>query len=607
MRLISIYIKNILPVKLFNVDDLSDVIVIAGPNGVGKTRLIQGLLQYFQQPRPNSNIRLVLEATCEDERNDWGKNRIDTNLPEDCQKLVQTLQKGRRRRNWKSSVLNFESDRTIQQINPFQFSWDNLDPWEESVGWSMTFGGLRARFQDTLHSIFRKVASQREQIARKAEELMKQGEKQMDLDFPDPLEPFKHAFSQLLAPKKLLDAEPKRQQLDYIYDGRHFSIDSLSSGEREVVNIAFDFILRNPSDCIVFFDEPELHLHPELSYKLLQTLRSIGSNNQFILSTHSPDIITASLDNSVIFIAASTEQENNQAIVVKEDDETNQALKSLGQSIGIIALGKKIVLIEGSSTSLDKQVYGMIIKDRFPNLVLVPSGGKTAITSFSTLADNVLERTIWGVEFFMLCDRDALSPSSLKELKQTNNGRLRVLGRHHLENYFMDEDIWAKVFSCMEPDGSLLRSPTEIKNKFKEIASEMISYAAALTVSSCFREQVGKLDIMPKDCYGKNEEQLIELLSKKSSVEKVRINGILDSEKVVIAIREAVSLLNKSLTEDSDDWKSLIPGKQLLNIFASKVKMNVGRLKLLYLKESEKQEYNPFDEIVKIFSEFNSY
>lgn len=436
---------------------------------------------------------------------------------------------------------------------------------------------------------------------------MKQGEKQMDLDFPDPLEPFKHAFSQLLAPKKLLDAEPKRQQLDYIYDGRHFSIDSLSSGEREVVNIAFDFILRNQSDCIVFFDEPELHLHPELSYKLLQTLRSIGSNNQFILSTHSPDIITASLDNSVIFIAASTEQENNQAIVVKEDDETNQALKSLGQSIGIIALGKKIVLIEGSSTSLDKQVYGMIIKDRFPSLVLVPSGGKTAITSFSTLADNVLERTIWGVEFFMLCDRDALSPSSLKELKQTNNGRLRVLGRHHLENYFMDEDIWAKVFSCMEPDGSLLRSPTEIKNKFKEIASEMISYAAALMVSSYFREQAGNLDIMPKDCYGKNEEQLIELLSKKSSVEKVRINGILDSEKIVIAIREAVSLLNKSLTEDSDDWKSLIPGKQLLNIFASKVKMNVGRLKLLYLKESEKQEYNPFDEIVKIFSEFNSY
>jgi predicted ATP-dependent endonuclease of OLD family len=66
------------------------------------------------------------------------------------------------------------------------------------------------------------------------------------------------------------------------------------------VNIVFDFLLRNPSDCIVFFDEPELHLHPELSYKLLQTLSSIGKNNQFVFCTHSPEIITASIENSVV-------------------------------------------------------------------------------------------------------------------------------------------------------------------------------------------------------------------------------------------------------------------------------------------------------------------
>lgn len=607
MRLKSIYTKNIPPVKLFNVDDLSDVIVIAGPNGVGKTRLIQGLLQYFQSPTSNPNIRLVLEATSDDERNDWGKTSLDTSLNEDAHKLTRTLQKARSRGNWKSSVLNFESDRTIQQINPFQFSWDFFDPWEESIGWNTTFSGLRDRFQDTLHSIFRKVASQREQIARKAEELMKQGKTKMDLNFPDPLEPLKHAFSQLLAPKELLDAEPKRQQLDYLYDGQHFSINSLSSGEREVVNIAFDCILRNPTDCIVFFDEPELHLHPELSYKLLQALRSIGSNNQFILSTHSPDIITASLDNSVIFIATPNVQEQNQAIVVREDDETNQALKSLGQSIGIIALGKKIVLIEGTQTSLDKQTYGMIIKDRFPSLVLVPSGGKDVITTFSSLVTNILERTIWGVEFFMLCDRDAIPPSRLTEVEQAANGRLKVIGKYHLENYFLDENIWATVFSSMETEGSWLRSPLEIRKVFKEIANSMISYTAALMVSSYFREQVGNLDIMPKDCFGKNREQLIQLVSDKTSVEKSRINASINADKVIAATNDAMSVIEKSLTEDSDEWKKLIPGKQLLNMFASKANINTGRLKLLYLKEAEKTTSSPFGDIIKIFSEFNSY
>jgi len=43
-------------------------------------------------------------------------------------------------------------------------------------------------------------------------------------------------------------------------------------------------------------------LHPELSHRLIRYCREIGARNQFVLSTHSPDVITASLDKSVIFI-----------------------------------------------------------------------------------------------------------------------------------------------------------------------------------------------------------------------------------------------------------------------------------------------------------------
>jgi hypothetical protein len=209
-----------------------------------------------------------------------------------------------------------------------------------------------------------------------------------------------------LAPKVFLDPDPKNQQLSYSIDGTTFPISSLSSGEREVVNIVFDFLLRSPSDCIVVFDEPEIHLHPELSYKLLQTLRILGKNNQFIFCTHSAEIITASLDNTVVFVSPPRPDGSNQGIKVSEDDDTNQALKLLGQSIGIVALGKKLVLIEGAHSSLDKQTYGAILRDRFPSLVLVPAGGRSVVTSFSVLQREVLDKTVWGVEFFMLCDRD---------------------------------------------------------------------------------------------------------------------------------------------------------------------------------------------------------
>jgi hypothetical protein len=92
---------------------------------------------------------------------------------------------------------------------------------------------------------------------------------------------------------------------------------------------------------------------------------------------------------------------------------THQALRLVGQSIGIVALGKKIVLIEGQHGSLDKQTYGAILRGRFPDLVLVPSGGKGFIQSFGSLNDLVLKKTIWGVSFFMLCDADAVPPAAI--------------------------------------------------------------------------------------------------------------------------------------------------------------------------------------------------
>lgn len=621
MRLRAIHAANVNPVKLFSVQDLSDVVVFAGPNGIGKTRLVETTLAAFRNPNsyraigPQPNLRLVIEATSPTEKQEWGKDMLDTADSDDAQKLTRTLQKSRRRSNWQSSVLNFESDRTILQIQPYQFTWDYQNPFEEGVGWDVSFSGLKSRFQDTLHSIFRTVRSRRESIALRFEELSRNREQikheratdvldQLDRDFPDPIDVFKRAFSQLLAPKVLIDPDPKSQQLSYSSGGESFPITSLSSGEREVVNIVFDFLLRSPRDCIVFFDEPELHLHPELSYKLIQTLKSIGQRNQFILCTHSPDIITASLDNSVVFIAPFKAEGVNQAIPVREDDETNEALKRLGQSIGIVALGKKLVLVEGAVSSLDKQTYGAILRDRFPSLVLVPSGGRGVITSFELLHKQVLDKTIWGVDFFMLCDRDAVPPS--RDSTQIVSARLKVLNRYHIENYFLDEEVLAMVFESMEPNGSWLRSPQEIRKVLKEIARMQIAYAAALTTSSYFREQVGNLNIMAKDCHAMSIDDLVKQLVTRGVEEQSRIASSLQPEAVESYARMIARKLQDSLDQDTDEWKALIPGKPLLNMFASRAKLDSARLKTAYIREAEKKPVNPFQEVIDVFSSFAS-
>lgn len=261
----------------------------------------------------------------------------------------------------------------------------------------------------------------------------------------------------------------------------------------------------------------------------------------------------------MVFVAPFKAEGVNQAIPVREDDETNEALKRLGQSIGIVALGKKLVLVEGAVSSLDKQTYGAILRDRFPNLVLVPSGGRSVITSFELLHKQVLDKTIWGVEFFMICDRDAVPPS--RDFTLNTSARLRVLNRYHIENYFLDEDVLAKVFESMEPESSWLRSPQEIRKVLREIARTQIAYAAALTTSSYFREQVGNLNIMAKDCHAMSIDGLVKQLVIRVTEEQSRIASSVQPGAVESYARTMAQKLQDSLDQDTDEWKALIPGR----------------------------------------------
>lgn len=606
MRIKEIRVKDHLPIKNFQVSSLDNIILIAGPNGIGKTRLIQGILNFLKKSQINPNFNIQIEATSKEEEKSWlGKKVLNLTDPNDINLFKTTLHQNRKRRYYKSSILYFESNRQISQVQPLQFSWEYADPWEESIGWDVSFNTLTNRFQDTLHSLFKKVQSHKTAIANKAIQLRESGQNSMNLTFSDPLEPFKDAFTQLLAPKKLVGFNTNANALNIEIDGNSISDQNLSSGEREVLNITFDFILRQPSDCIIFFDEPELHLHPELANRLLNTLKTIGKNNQFIFCTHSAELISSNLDNNVVFIQPHTSNGDNQAVSISLENETYEVLKTIGQSIGVVSLGKKIVLIEGQKSSLDKKTYLQILKGKFPNLVLVPCEGKYTIQSFSNIANSVLSKTVWGVDFFLLSDRDAYPEEIKEKIEEKNlNSKIKCLSKYHLENFFLNEEIIAKVFEDMEEPESWLRNPSSIKEVLKQIASERIAYSVSLSVSKLIRDSFGNIDIMPKGCDKIDITTLKGKFANKKDEENARLTGLLDNALINSKLDYYYDKYTKSL--ESDDWKNDIPGKQILSIFSSKVGIGEDRFKTLYIKKSfENGNANPFQEIIDLFNDFS--
>lgn len=603
MRLRSFHIKNQGAIKYVEATNLSDVVVFAGPNGVGKTTINNAFLQLARACNPNNDLWMEIEATDEDERTRWKKNILNTKIQNDANLLRQTLQRSQRRNRYSSSFLNFDSDRAIRNVQNLNFSWDLGNPFSEDLGWDIGFSQLSNRYNDVRHSLFRLVEGQRREIAEQAIKLKLEGQPAMSLDFSDILAPFKDAFWQLLAPKKMLEVDIKRQDIIYEYNDHQLSINSLSSGEREVVNIAFDFILRGPQDCIILFDEPELHLHPELSYKMLQTLSRIGKRNQFIFSTHSPEIISASLENTVIFVTPAKTDSDNQAIVVHQNDETHHALQELGQSIGVISLGKKIILIEGEEASLDKQTYGAILKNRFPEFILVPVGGKSAIKSFADIKESILNKTIWGVQFYLMCDRDAVNSLGRQAISEDTSNIIKQLPRYHLENYFLDENVLSRAFEHMEPPNSWLRDPQAIKSKIKEIASSVIPYAVALNVNATVRENVGNISLVPKGLNSANSlDELTRLILDRVDSEGQRVSAGLRNTNIQDLIESEHTRLSKSIEQDDVVWREDLPGRPILHKFASAAGIQSGRLKQLYLGAANVDA--DFSDIVAIFEKF---
>lgn len=75
-------------------------------------------------------------------------------------------------------------------------------------------------------------------------------------------------------------------------DGRECTIEGLSSGERQLLIIfAHAYFNRSSGSSTFIVDEPELSLHLGWQEKFTETIFDISTESQFILATHSPEIV----------------------------------------------------------------------------------------------------------------------------------------------------------------------------------------------------------------------------------------------------------------------------------------------------------------------------
>lgn len=117
-----------------------------------------------------------------------------------------------------------------------------------------------------------------------------------------------NSFKELFA-RKDLSLKFYRKELNYKieYEDKSFGLNELSDGYSSVLAILTELILRMESkninaydmQGIVLIDEIETHLHVELQKRILPFLSSFFPKIQFIVTTHSPFVLS-SLPNAII-------------------------------------------------------------------------------------------------------------------------------------------------------------------------------------------------------------------------------------------------------------------------------------------------------------------
>ena len=270
-----------------------------------------------------------------------------------------------------------------------------------------------------------------------------------------------------------------------------FPYANLSSGEKEVIDIVIDLVVKSKeyTETVYCIDEPELHLNTAIQRKLLVEInRLIPDNCQLWVATHSIGFIRALQnelkDNCQILDFSEknyfTGTHTIRPIVPNRRNWMRIFEIALDDLIDLVA-PKRIVYCEGRADSgpnkiergLDAQVYENIFSAAFPDTVFVSSGGNTEPDQRSDIAIDILGKVFKGLEIWVLKDRDIASGKPLDESgRQTylnnNESHHRVLKRWELENYLFDKEILLKYCeyeSLMFDEAAYNNFVTDIDNQ----------------------------------------------------------------------------------------------------------------------------------------------
>lgn len=604
MKIDSIKIENYNPIRNIEINNMGDVVIIAGANGSGKTRLKDAIVATIQG---NPQATLDIVGTRKKEIEDFGESKITINQGVQNPTFNEYISS----RRWGigkyvGSLVQIDSKRDVQTLKFNKLHYITEDPDESETPTNFYYRNFYDRWQDFMNYIHQKVAAHDRKFSIEAHNVDRDITVGEVIDkFPHPLEKYKELFSTLLPGKELLDIDPANPREFNFKDvnGVTLPFNALSSGEQEVVKVVFDVFRKEIRHSVVIVDEPELHLHPTLAFKLVETLKTVGDHtNQFIFLTHSADLISTYYSTGNVYFIDTNQDGANQAHKLSDLNHSHQELvQVIGENLGLFAVGKKLIFVEGENSSIDRQTYQSIVQKLNVDAKVIPIGSVDNIGTLKSLEEQI-RSAIFGINFYLIRDRDGLSDDQIIDLE--TNGKLKCLKKRHIENYFLNSTYLLKTAEKLyikESKPELTES--YIEEKLKEIATNTIKQNIVHNTKDYLRLNNSFEIPKVKDLDNKSVEDIKSELVTNLNTSIYVLQNKLESVKFKNFLDET----EKQVVDDlaNGNWKNTFHGKIIFSIFCAEV-LKTEKIKVRSAYTDIVLNENPliFEDIIDIVNSF---
>lgn len=318
MKIKSIYIKNIKALKDFKIDFNSSVNVIIGENGLGKTTILETIYNII-----TSNKKFLEDESSE------GCN-LEVLFTEDELNIVNKYRNRLKKFTFKTEenliVCNHEIKKEINLHKQFKYSI-GLKNWVRKVVYLPTDVNFKKHKVETAKKIENSkelgVILNSDEMSLNLKEYLvnihyKDLEDMSIGETPYRIQRFKQLYNNFFDEKEFLGVKDFEPLFKIKATGEIHSADELSAGEKQIFFRGGSLLQMDLNDSIILIDEPELSLHPEWQQKILEFYKGIGENNQIIIATHSPHIVSSCKKEEVIVL----DRENGKTIVKGNVEET---------------------------------------------------------------------------------------------------------------------------------------------------------------------------------------------------------------------------------------------------------------------------------------------